>query len=128
MAGMPYAGFWMRLVASLIDGMILFVVGFVIGLLLSGSAAANLLAILIGFTYTVGFWVAEGATPGKMAMGVKIVSSNGEPISGGQAIGRYFAQILSALILGIGFLMIAWTPKKQGLHDYMANTVVIKTR
>jgi uncharacterized RDD family membrane protein YckC len=78
--------------------------------------------------YTIGFWIAEGATPGKMALGVRIISANGEPISGGQAVGRYFAQILSALILGFGFWMIGWTKKKQGLHDMLAGTVVIKTR
>lgn len=125
---MQYAGFWMRFVAALIDGTILFVVGFVIGLLASDAVAANLLAALVGFGYTVGFWITQGATPGKMAMGCRIVSADGGAISGGQAIGRYFAQILSTLLLLIGHLMIAWTPQKRGLHDYLAGTVVIKTR
>jgi uncharacterized RDD family membrane protein YckC len=118
----------MRLVAAFIDGIILTVVQTIVGLLIDDVAAALGINLLISFVYTVGFWIAEGATPGKMAMGVKIISANGEPLSGGQAIGRYFAQFLSALLLGIGFLMIAWTPQKRGLHDYLAGTVVIKTR
>lgn len=128
MAGDIYAGFWMRFAAWIIDVIILGIVGAVLGLVLGDGPEVSLLSILIGFVYTVGFWVAEGATPGKMALGVRIVSDNGDPISPGQAIGRYFAQILSALILFIGFFMIGWTKKKQGLHDMLAGTVCIKTR
>jgi uncharacterized RDD family membrane protein YckC len=127
-AGGAYAGFWMRFAAAIIDGIILGISQFVVGAVIEDRVVGLGLNLLISFVYTIGFWVAEGATPGKMAMGVKIVSTDGSPITGGQAVLRYFAEWLSALILFIGFFMIAWTPQKRGLHDYIAGTLVIKTR
>lgn len=118
----------MRFAAWIVDVIILGVVDLLLRLLIDDGTARSGLSLVIAFTYTIGFWIAEGATPGKMAMGVRIISANGEPISGGQAVGRYPAQILSFLILGIGFFMIGWTKKKQGLHDMLANTVVVRTR
>lgn len=126
--GVEYAGFWMRFLAAIIDGIILGIVGAVVGLVVTDPAGSFGLNLMVSFAYTVGFWIAEGATPGKMAMGCKIMSADGEPLSAGQAVGRYFAQILNVLTLGIGYLMIAFTAEKRGLHDYVAGTVVIKTR
>ncbi len=128
-AGMQYAGFWMRFAAAFIDGIILIVVQVVLSLVIDDSAGLFVLNILVGLVYTVGFWVAaDGATPGKMAMGVKVVEANGDPLDPGRAVGRYLAYFLSAITLGIGYLMIAFTAEKRGLHDYVAGTVVIKTR
>ena len=70
----------------------------------------------------------RGATVGKMAMGLRVVTSDGQRLSFMNATGRYFAKIISAIILGIGFLMIAFTDKKRGLHDMIASTLVIKVR
>jgi len=100
----------------------------VFALLISEVAAVAVFNLLIGILYTVGFWIAEGATPGKMALGIKLVMTDGEPISGGAAVGRYFAYFLSGITLGIGYLMIAFTRQKRGLHDFIAGTVAIKTR
>jgi uncharacterized RDD family membrane protein YckC len=69
-----------------------------------------------------------GATPGKMALGLKIVRPDGGPISAGRAVGRYFAEILSALTLMIGYMMAGWDSEKRALHDRIADTRVIKTR
>lgn len=65
------------------------------------------------------------ATLGKKVLGLKVVDENGDRISFGRATGRYFAKIPSALILYIGFLMVAWTKRKRGLHDMIAGTLVV---
>jgi uncharacterized RDD family membrane protein YckC len=70
----------------------------------------------------------RGATVGKMAMGLRVVTSDGQRLSFMNATGRYFAKILSAIILFIGFIMVAFADKKRGLHDMIAGTLVIKTR
>ena len=67
------------------------------------------------------------ATLGKMALGLKVTDIEGKRISFGKASGRYFGKILSGMILYIGFIMVAFTEKKQGLHDMLANTLVIDT-
>lgn len=66
------------------------------------------------------------ATLGKMALGIVVTDLNGDKIGFGRATGRYFAKILSGLILFIGFIMVAFTQKKQGLHDMIAGTLVVK--
>ena len=66
------------------------------------------------------------ATPGKKILGLQVTDLNGQQIGFGRANGRYWGKIVSALILMIGFIMIAFTDKKQGLHDIMAGTLVIK--
>jgi uncharacterized RDD family membrane protein YckC len=124
--GVEYAGFWMRFLAAIIDGIILGIFQGVLTLAITDPVSRFGLNLMVSFVYTVGFWIAEGATPGKMAMGCRITSADGEPLSAGQAVGRYFAQFLNVLTLGIGYLMIAFTPEKRGLHDYVAGTVVIK--
>ncbi len=120
-----YAGFWMRFLAAIVDGLILIVPQVLITVAVHGPGRF-LLGTLLGFTYTVGFWLAEGATPGKMAMGIKITMANGEPITAVAAVVRYVGYIISGLILGIGYLMIAFNRQKRGLHDYLAGTVVVR--
>jgi uncharacterized RDD family membrane protein YckC len=66
------------------------------------------------------------ATVGKMAMGIVVVDLNGNKISFGKAIGRYFSKIVSAIILGIGYFMAFFDDKKRTLHDKMVGTLVIK--
>jgi uncharacterized RDD family membrane protein YckC len=65
------------------------------------------------------------ATPGKMAMGIKVVDDVGQRIGFGRATGRYFGKIVSGLILNIGYLLAGWTARKQALHDMMASTLVV---
>ena len=71
---------------------------------------------------------ASQATIGKTACGLRVTDESGRRISFGRATGRYFAKIVSALIFLIGFMMVGWTRRKQGLHDLIAGTLVVKTR
>jgi uncharacterized RDD family membrane protein YckC len=124
-----YAGFWMRFLSAIIDTIILSIIGFAVGLIATGTGVRLILGILIGITYTTGFWVAtDGATPGKMAMGIKVQMANGDPIDVGPALLRYAGYYVSAIVLLLGYIMIAFNPTKRGLHDYIAGTVVIRTR
>ena len=125
---MVYAGFWIRFLAFIIDRFILFGVSIVIGLFVSNVVNALFLELFLAAVYSIAFWVGQGATPGKMAVGVKVVMANGDPIDFGPALLRYFGYWVSGLIFGIGYLMIAFTAEKRGLHDNIAGTVVIKTR
>lgn len=68
------------------------------------------------------------ATVGKLAMGIRVTDLQGRRISFPRALGRYAAKILSVMILLLGFLMVAWTRRKQGLHDMLANTLVLNGR
>ena len=144
-AATQYAGFWRRFAASLIDGLIIAPVSFVIQLAfgvssLSGNLAtqreepgwlaryiiANALVIVLGWLYYAAMESStRQATLGKMALGVVVTDIDGRRVSFARATGRYFGKWLSSLILCIGFLMIAFTEKKQGLHDMMAKCLVV---
>ncbi|MFN8287054.1 MAG: RDD family protein [Chitinophagales bacterium] len=127
---LEYAGFWIRVGAAFIDGIILLVVQQVVILLFGGSYthpsnAAQGINLLVGILYTsLMESSAKQATLGKMAVGIKVGDEFGNRISFANALGRYFSKILSAIILGIGFLMVGWDSKKQGLHDKIAGTFV----
>jgi uncharacterized RDD family membrane protein YckC len=134
-----YAGFWLRVVAAIIDGVIVeivvYIIGFAVGygMVSSGGGAnsAAMLSGLIGLVIGIAYWCgmessAKQATLGKMAVGIKVTDLAGNRISFGRALGRYFAKIISFLILLIGFIMVAFTEKKQGLHDKIAGTLVVK--
>jgi uncharacterized RDD family membrane protein YckC len=123
--GEPYAGFWIRFLASLIDDLILLVPSIVIGLVVA-FPFSTALSIAINLGYTIGFWVSEGATPGKMAMGIVILKADGEMIGLGGAFARYFGYWVSSVTLLIGYLMIGFRQDKRGLHDLIAGTVVIR--
>ena len=138
-----YAGFWKRFAAFVIDMFILsignFFIGFIFGIpydVLTGKAefagfADNyILSFILGLLLV---WIyqavmessAKQATLGKMALGIVVTDLSGNRVSFGKASGRYFGRILSGFILGIGFLMIGFTAKKQGLHDKMAGCLVV---
>ena len=124
-----YAGFWVRVVAAIIDGGMLGIVQFVLNQFIDDFAAVNLLNTLVAWLYFAGLESsASQATLGKMVLGMKVTGLDGDRISFLRATGRYLAKILSALILLIGFIMVAFTEKKQGLHDMIASTLVVKTR
>ena len=127
-AEVEYAGFWIRLGAYLIDGLVLGLFGLLVGLATEDVSQANMLQIVFGAIYMVGFWVADGATPGKKVFGLRVQMVNGDPIGIGAGVLRYIGYYISGLIFGIGFLMVAFTPEKRGLHDYIAGTVVVRQR
>jgi uncharacterized RDD family membrane protein YckC len=151
--GFRYGGFWIRLAAWLIDTVILGVVQTILNVTLfhppmaappmitPGSDPMAVLGPMMGMiglsmllgtamqaVYFTLFWGAFGATPGMLALGLKVVRPSGAPISYVRALGRYFGTVLSGLILGIGYLMIAFDSEKRGLHDMICDTRVIRTR
>jgi uncharacterized RDD family membrane protein YckC len=131
-----HSGFWRRALATILDGIIVgipvaVVLGLVFGFTPDPLSSDGLLSQIFNTVILLVYKVAmeasvKQATIGKMIMGIIVTDYNGGRISVARAIGRYFASFLSALIIGIGYLMVAFTPKKQGLHDFMASTFVVK--
>ena len=143
-----YGGFWERFAAWLIDAVILAVVGGIIGALFGGVVggvmyaggssdldAASVLASLGGnaigivlnwLYYAIMESSSRQATIGKFALGLVVTDENGYPIGFGRATGRYFAKYISTIILLFGFFMVGWTQRKQGLHDIIASTLVLR--
>jgi uncharacterized RDD family membrane protein YckC len=127
-AGLRPAGFWIRVVAYLIDAVILAVINTVINLILRDSATtSNLINFLIDLLYFTYFWSQRGQTLGMMVLNLRVIRTDGSQLTVGRAIGRYFALILSFLIIFIGVIMVAFDPRKQGLHDKIADTLVVHT-
>ena len=128
---MVYAGFWIRFGADFIDGLILGVVGFLfgfVGALIGGRTAGaflNIFSWVLGLVYTTYFLGAYSATPGKMACGLKVVRPDGEKISYTRGCGRFFAELVSSLTLGIGYIMAAFDEERRALHDRICDTRVV---
>lgn len=124
-----YAGFWRRFAAYLIDGVILSIVLVPLTLAAPAEQQAAFSPITTGIAWLY-FALMESssrqATVGKMALGIVVTDMEGNRIGFGRATGRYFAKIISGLILFIGFLMAGFTQKKQALHDIIVNTLVVK--
>jgi len=144
-----YAGFWIRFVARIIDGIILAVVGFIINLPIgmalgiSGarvggdpSAALSMMLGTVGISlainivlsaaYEIYFLSSRGATIGKLALGLKVIRADGGSLSVGQATGRFFAYLLDAYFtLTIGFIIAGFDTEKRSLHDRICDTRVI---
>lgn len=135
-----YAGFWIRFGAKFIDGIILWVVNFATTMAITFLIASNnspqmaivaavmnvCIQIGIGIAYNIYFLSGKyQATPGKMACGLKVVTADGDKISAGRAVGRYFAEMLSGMILMIGYIMAAFDDEKRTLHDRICNTRVV---
>lgn len=136
---LPKAGFWIRFVAVLIDSLLVTSVQAVFGIALSliGSGMANQELLVGGVSFMFGSVVSVayyvfftgycGQTPGKMALRIKVIRTDGSDLSYGRAFLREaVGKFISALILFIGYLMAAFDSQKQGLHDRMADTYVIK--
>jgi uncharacterized RDD family membrane protein YckC len=139
-----YAGFWWRVLAYIIDSLIMSLVfvplGIVFGLVMvaSGTDENSPLMPLINLGVNgisiLGSWLYHSllessswqGTIGKKVLGLRVTDLDGHRISFGRATGRYFATILSGMICFIGFVMVAFTEKKQGLHDIIAGTLVWK--
>ncbi len=88
---------------------------------------SSVIGIILMWLYFTAFEASsKQATPGKMALGIIVTDLEGTRISFARANGRYWSKIISALTLGIGFIMIGFTERKQGLHDIIAGTLVLK--
>jgi len=139
-----YGGFWIRVVAAIVDAVILRVVVAPVGMIFGGLGLAGMMG---GFPHrglhflgggvifillVFGSWLYEAfmesssyqATLGKMIFGMKVTDLNGNRISFERATGRHFAKWISTLILCIGYIMVGFTERKQGLHDLLAGTLV----
>ncbi|MBC3541743.1 RDD family protein [Rufibacter sediminis] len=141
-----YAGFWIRFVAVLIDGVVLMIPNWIISTVLIGGTvvatdAANPFAMLAAMSTSIGISsllqilyksIMESsswqATLGKRALNLKVTDEQGQRISFGKSLLRSFATILSSMILAIGYIMAAFSSRKQALHDKIASTLVVKTR
>lgn len=129
---MEYAGFWRRVAAALIDGLLVGIVSWIVTAIFSAisdgaGVVAQILVFVAAYAYYAGMESSSyQATIGKIALGIQVTDLSGNRISFGRALGRNLAEILSALILLIGYIMVAFTPKKQGLHDLIAGTLVVK--
>jgi uncharacterized RDD family membrane protein YckC len=95
-------------------------------MILTAMGIETLIGMAIGATYEGVFVSRFGATPGKMALELKVVRPDGGPISLGRAIGRYFAKIVSWMILAIGFIMAGFDSQKRALHDMICDTRVVR--
>jgi uncharacterized RDD family membrane protein YckC/DNA-directed RNA polymerase subunit RPC12/RpoP len=124
MGGVQRGDFWIRLVAWFIDTLIVGFISTVGGLLISQPGERLLFSVFISILYPVSWWVRKGATPGKLAMGLRVVDMNGNKLTVLHAIGRYFSYILSAITLGIGYLMI-FGEEHMGLHDRVSSSQVV---
>ncbi|KAF1710810.1 RDD family protein [Pseudoxanthomonas sacheonensis] len=146
-----YAGFWKRVAAYMIDAMVIGIATQIVQLVvmgvffgLSASSMSNpetMFASGTGILFVLALYVvplamnaayyaafhasSKQATLGKMAVGIKVVRTDGTRISLARGVGRFFGTILSSLTIGIGFLMAAFTERKQGLHDMICDTLVV---
>ena len=135
-----YAGFWIRVAATIVDAFILIAITlpaltliYGIGIWSDDSAPFYrgfwdaFFSYALPIIFYVFFWVKFGATPGKMLFKLKIIDANsGNNISIAKALGRYFAQILSILPLLLGYIWVGIDKKKRSFHDILAGTIVIK--
>ena len=133
-----YAGFWIRVGATIIDTIVILLVTgpplwmiygqeYWTGTQMFYGIWDVLLAYVLPIAATIWFWLKYKATPGKMLTGLIVVDElSGRKMTVGQAIGRYFSYIVAILPLGLGFIWVAFDKKKQGWHDKLASTVVIK--
>jgi len=142
-ASYAYSGFWRRVAAALLDGLILSVPTAIIGAAAGAnqfnagvsygyspgvSALVNLLNTAIGVAYYAGLEGTRGQTLGKMALGIKVIDADAGGFIGiPRGIGRYFARILSAIALGLGYLWMLWDPRKQCWHDKLVRSVVVRS-
>lgn len=127
-----YAGFWARTGATIIDtlwmavalGLLLFMT---VGNAQEPSMAAVLIQTVIPFIVVMAFWSLKQATPGKMLFGMRIVDAETlEKVPTIRLVVRYIAYIISSIPLGLGFIWVGFDKRKQGWHDKIAGTVIVR--
>lgn len=130
-----YAGFWLRMGAVVLDTIILWIPCSLFWWFFSDAFSAPLFEVLDFFQLTViwaGYYgLTESstwqATIGKRLVGLQVIDLNGGRLSFARAVARFLASFLAAIPLGLGLAMIAWTARKQGLHDMIVQCLVIRT-
>jgi uncharacterized RDD family membrane protein YckC len=138
MDGKEYAGFWIRFGAMLIDLVVMIIVLYIPLTMIYGEEYwigeqfiygfwDVILGYIVPIIVTIWFWLRYSGTPGKMATKLRIVdAATGNKMTTGQAIGRYFAYTIAILPLCLGLIWVGIDKKKQGWHDKLAGTVVIR--
>ena len=131
-----YAGFWIRVVAYIIDAIILGVLGGIIDAIFqvnlqnptSGNyTAANGLGVLISIAYFAGLWTYMGATLGQRIFGIRVVDANtGQQLTIGKALVRWVGLFIAFIVCFIGVIWVAFDPRKQGWADKIAGTLVLR--
>ena len=132
-----YAGFWLRLAASLIDSIWLCILIYALLALLVGPEALRpdmpytplrfLLEWVLPISVIIAFWVFRSATPGKMLLNLKVVDAQTlGPVPVPRLLLRYAGYYIATIPLGMGLLWAGWDARKQGWHDKLAGTVVIR--
>jgi uncharacterized RDD family membrane protein YckC len=133
-----YAGFWVRFGALLIDVVIILIVtGIPLWFIYGGSYWTDeaifkgvwdfLIGTVLPLVATVWLWHAFGATPGKMALRLKVLDARtGQTPSVPRSVGRYFAYFVSILPIFLGFVWVGIDKRKRGFHDLLAGTVVVR--
>ena len=131
--GLEYVGFWARVGAALIDTVVLILALSPLVYLLFGSFNPSnrlgdlLFNVVLPCAITVFLWVRYGGTPGKYALSARVVDADtGEPLGTGRALVRYLGYYLSIAPLFLGLLWVAFDRRKQGWHDKLANSVVVR--
>jgi len=137
---LEYVGFWPRVGAAIIDSLLLGVIIWPILTAFYGESYWSseqfvqgpmdfLLSWVFPAVAVIVFWVLKQATPGKMAVSAKVVDAKtGAAPTTGQCIGRYFSYFLAGLPLGLGVIWVAFDARKQGWHDKLAGTVVVRQK
>jgi uncharacterized RDD family membrane protein YckC len=135
-----YAGFWVRVLAFLVDGI---VIGLVVSALSVGQAGVvtwdhalqittwrNFIDTAASFVYFTLLWstVGGGRTVGMRLLGLRVVGPDGQPITYGTAVLRWIGMLVSAAVILLGFIWVAFDPRKQGWHDKIATTFVVHDR
>lgn len=127
----PKAGFWIRFLAILIDGIILYIINFLISKILNGSTTTQGgIQTLLGLIYYVYLWSSAGPWPGQTVgsklLNIRVIRTDGADLSIVQAFIRYIGLVISILAIFIGVIWAAFDPNKQGWHDKIAGTYVVK--
>ncbi|MEQ1913831.1 MAG: RDD family protein [Sideroxydans sp.] len=135
-----YAGFWVRVAATLIDTLLIMLITLPLLWSIYGAdyfestailnrSADFIISWLMPAVGVIVFWMVKQATPGKMALSLRVLDADtGNSLSAGQSVGRYLAYFVSMLPLFIGIIWVAFDKKKQGWHDKLAGTVVVRAK
>ncbi|MBP1947484.1 RDD family protein [Virgibacillus litoralis] len=136
------AGFWIRFLANIIDGILIYIIGAIIAILINderffsspgneantwySSPSEDISNLIYVVVFIIIFTASKyKGSPGKLACRIQVLNVEMTQISMLKSIGRFFAYFLSALPLGIGFLMAGWNEEKKGLHDIICSTRVV---
>jgi uncharacterized RDD family membrane protein YckC len=126
------AGFWIRVLAILIDSVILFVINLIVASILNSSSTGRSgIQTVLGLIYYVYLWSSAspwpGQTVGNKLLNIRVVKTDGSDLSIVVALIRYVGLVISVLVIFIGVIWAAFDPNKQGWHDKIAGTYVVKT-